>query len=361
MSDSNYLPIGLAGVSLLLITAAPQAIAQAQTVAAPVFPLISIHGSAAPPRPDLTRPVLSLGYPSEWVRMSDYPAADVAARTRGKVAVRVAVDASDRITGCRTISATGFSAMEALACSLIRERGRFVHALSSRGAPVADEIELSFEFRVYDKPPAPYPPAPPPPPPEGYPYQPGLRLSVPPDFARYAPAGKPSGEVAIALDIYPSIPERRSCRVIHASGDAALDKASCDAALTGQYARLPDAPGYSGGVQMLVRWNKGKARFELPRRVRATAAVFKDGPGAWRLALPPEAFARTGSYAMFAVARTTFHTDGRLDCIISRSSGMDATDQQICSHLRGLKFAPMVDLYGRKLSYSWSYTYYPTR
>ena len=321
------------------------------------FPLVSPYQVLPKEAGSLSRPVLPVGSPYDWIGSVDYPAADVAAREKGRVILRVSVAPDDAITGCRIEASTGTPAMEAVACARMRERGKFAHALSAAGEPVAGEAELSIEFTVLETPPVPVPPSPPPPPPGGYPYVPGWKPLQLPDWASFAPADKPSGDVAVELMIFPAAgahPEMRSCHVTNGSGHEALDKATCDAVRAGQYARIPEAEPYRSNVQMLVRWKSGKAKWELPRRNRATAYALARGPDAWRLTLPESA-------TRAAVARTTFRTDGRIACLITRSSGSDEADAQICSHLRALKFSPQIDLFGRKIPITWHYRFEPRR
>lgn len=338
---------------LAILACAGAPAAYAQDAAPGRFGFISVFQGPAEDRDDLVRTAMPAGDTSEWVSGKDYPAQAIATGTKGNVQLRVRVSAADAVTGCSVVEPSAPEPLREAACRLVRERGRFLHALSAAGQPIEADASLYFYFTIRDVDgPELFPPAPPPPPSGGYPYTPTLKLLDKPDWAAHAPAGKPDGELVVSVGVLPprgSTPERRTCAAERSSGNAALDAATCEAARNARYALLTPAP--YANIKMLVRWRKGKASLELPTRTRGTPLAIEGGDAAARL--PADSVGRQ-SYAV-----ATFRANGTVGCRISRSSGSDATDLAICAHVRKLRFTPETDLFGRDVTATRYFRYGP--
>lgn len=80
-----------------------------------------------------TRPVWRSG----TIADRDYPKAARRAKVGGEVEVRFTIEASGRVTGCRTTRSSGDASLDATTCRLIEERFRFKPATGSDGRAIA--------------------------------------------------------------------------------------------------------------------------------------------------------------------------------------------------------------------------------
>ena len=67
-----------------------------------------------------------LAPPATWFHAEDYPAAAARAHAGGRVSWEVDVDDSGVVTGCRIAASSGNAGLDAVTCSILRQRGRFM-------------------------------------------------------------------------------------------------------------------------------------------------------------------------------------------------------------------------------------------
>jgi TonB family protein len=318
-------------------------------------PHVGFYRSAEERPSGLLRPVLPLGDMREWAGPSDYPESEWKAGAEGTVTLRVEVDAQGRITRCTVVRATAPGSLQALACTLLSARGKFRHALSATGKPVASEVRMSVWFELPRPKDQILPPAPPRRPPANFhaeSYHPSMKPTGELNWQSLAPPGRPNGELVVSLTVIPPYdkryppyvdrPESRSCSILESSGDPVLDAATCMVVEAGQY---EIQPGHSyNSLKMLVRWRDGKASHVLPTRSHTVPLVLDPANPDVRASLP------TGLITQRAWVEANFRADGKVECRVLQSSGSDEGDRRICAHFRTkIRFTPAIDLFGRKV------------
>lgn len=77
-----------------------------------------------------------------------YPAAALAARQEGDVAMTLAVDAGGKVAGCTVERGSGVASLDEAACTLMRSAGKFEPALDSAGKPVKATVPVVFNWTL---------------------------------------------------------------------------------------------------------------------------------------------------------------------------------------------------------------------
>lgn len=178
----------------------------------------------------IRRSVAREGFRS-WPTATDYPGNALRERRTAEVFIDVAVGADDRITGCtvRHMQRTGGADFGVKACSIVRERGKFTHALDAAGVPRPGVVPMTMTFNLRQPGQASYspPPPPPPPPPPG-----AAPASRPPALTKVGglalrfPGAVPNARPSTWLDIDKS-GRVASCRIRRSTGVDAADAAVC--------------------------------------------------------------------------------------------------------------------------------------
>ncbi|MEN3747266.1 TonB family protein [Sphingomonas sp. HF-S3] len=295
--------------------------------------------------PDLLRPVSILGDRKTWVTNDDYPAEAKRAGETGSMLIRVSTDDRGRVSDCVLMTHDTSPALNQTACRLVRERGKFRHALSSEGKPVASSITLYVSFVLEERG---IPTVSPGAPPRGK-YEQTLRLVSDPDWSAASPTDNPSGNVVITISASPDGDGQLRagyCHVTESSGDRRLDAATCNVAKAARYE--PIAPNLPDDkllqLRILVRWSHGMARHELPSRPSGTPAAIQGGREALLAA------AAAGTVSENGVVAAVLGPDGKIRCRILRSLGSDETDRAVCQYLQSkVSFKPAEDVFGRKV------------
>lgn len=80
----------------------------------------------------------------------DYPATAIRAEEQGRTQVRLAVTRNGRVRDCSVIASSGFAALDAATCRVLRERARFTPARDARGRRTEDSIPAAINWRIPD-------------------------------------------------------------------------------------------------------------------------------------------------------------------------------------------------------------------
>ena len=179
--------------------------------------------------PEATRSAEPLGELRDWLSAAAFPASAFARDTQAVLYIHVAVDPAGRVASCEAdpMMRDADPALAARTCALIRQRGRFRHAIDADGRPVASTLRLSAWFA----PPRPGgyagpPPAPPAPPSAGW----GTQRPVPRDPAALVlPADRAqfagdTGRVVVDVD---AKGRATRCQLLVGGGSDAGDAAVC--------------------------------------------------------------------------------------------------------------------------------------
>jgi protein TonB len=86
----------------------------------------------------------SVRTPAQWVGGGPTDADNRRGRYQGTVAVQIHVDPNGRVSNCAPVRGSGNAGLDALTCSLVRQRARFTPALDAEGRPVASEAYTTF-------------------------------------------------------------------------------------------------------------------------------------------------------------------------------------------------------------------------
>ncbi|MEN3747265.1 energy transducer TonB [Sphingomonas sp. HF-S3] len=315
---------------------------------------ISIEIGPSEDRPDLLRIASAIGDGKNWAINDDYPFEARAAAEVGRAYIRASIDTQGQVSDCIGLEGSTSARFVEAACRLVQRRGRFRHALSSAGEPTPSyvDVDVYFSFSPGDR------LAPMPPPPTTPPYRGStLRLVSKPNWPTRPPSGKSDGEAVLAMSIdaaTPGSPERRFCKVYESSGDAALDQATCEAAKMARYEPTDAGPSpyFGRWIDMLVRWDRRKARHRLPIRSAPLNAAIEGGYEALRAEVRPSPQAEPGDVLV------TLGIDGQITCRITETLGSDAIDRATCASLRSkIRFTPGEDIFGRKVPNTFSVRY----
>lgn len=320
------------------------ALAPGQAVPAPTpDPVVYLFPDGSAANPALLRPALGQGM-SSWTTPADYPATGLDKDGNGRVRATVRIDAGGRLADCQP-DAGQPEALAGLICPILRQRGKFAHALDRAGKPVADQLSLVMVFAPRQLPPAP----------------PALSeasgvsnellrstsnvaITREPDWARFAPAGF-TGKAELAMSVLLLGTRVGGFRIVCSALDRPVDKALSDAtcqalASAGYQTRTGES---FNRLTVLVRWNNGKTTLKLPERI-GTPLVF-DRKAAE--AVPGAAPAGATNNAWVSLRLPA--TGKRSLCRITRSTGSDAGDIALCHHVESLPYSPPVDIFGRKV------------
>lgn len=295
----------------------------------------------------LMRRATSIGLLATWVSATDFPTDMPTGNRSGTVTLRISIDANDQITDCQPEAASELAPhLAAWACEKVRQRGKFRHALAADGKPVADVVTMQMIFNLASNPLPLMPPAPPAPPTPSGPvaYRPDIRLV---DMPETALRGTPTltGSAVLRISLWAKSDgtlDEPYCRVERSSDNAEIDKASCAAASSASYAFITPGDRY-GAMEMRLRWKKGRAKIENPNRDSTTPLDVRFEPPF----TPPagQAVTETGYFLL------TFHPGGRVDCIVSGSTGSDTIDVAACrDSVAHARFKPEINLFGEKIS-----------
>lgn len=285
-----------------------------------------------------------------WWTPADFPAG-IAPTGQQIAIVDVAVTADDRTTGCIVRYESQGPQLGETACRLMRERGRFRHALAFDGTPRDGIVTMWVDYRLRLPSSPPYSPPPsPPPPPARWPVtmqHDWLVTERAPDWRRFGRPGA-KGEVAVQI-LFRERDGKLDCSVLKGSGDARLDAATCAAARSGGYALAPGSRLPFGFLPMIVRWSGREATVALPsveaRRARpandSALALAGVAPGGVTNASPTVALA--------------IGADGAVtQCRVILSAGSDAADLATCAALRAaMRFVPAADVFGLAYASEW--------
>ncbi|MCW3837509.1 hypothetical protein ACFQ1E_14905 [Sphingomonas canadensis] len=332
--------IAAAAIAVLGLGAMP---AQAQPAGEPVSDISTLVHANSWPGPDQLRGAGPAGSAEGWLTPADIPGAILASAegksagprfqiTLAQVGIEVTVEADDSVSDCR--GTYGQSDLAPQLCALIRERGRFRHALSVGGMPVRGVVQLTVQYSINGEggntglPPAPMSFS-------RWPvlsYRDRVQIVTQPDWRRFSKV-RDGRATAIELGFRSGVVDR--CVVLRPSGDAALDRATCAAAKTGIYRLDPDSSYQS--LPMIVRWRRDGAVANLPVRAESQ----RPGPANGQ-ALVVTGVAGTAG----ASARVDLSVTGAVTrCWIATSAGSDAADIAMCRALTAARFDPARDVF----------------
>jgi protein TonB len=109
--------------------------------------LVIVSVSAGVPRSavakEATAPVPKTD-PSTWVTTKDYPSSELGRGAAGTTAVALAVDRDGVVSDCGITASSGFAALDATACALLKARARFVPGRDGNGR----KIETVWRTRI---------------------------------------------------------------------------------------------------------------------------------------------------------------------------------------------------------------------
>lgn len=119
---------------------------------APPPPPIAVPRGAPPVRtittvsprfdPSVPRPINA----GRWISQDDYPAAARQAGAEGPVGIRLRVSELGRVTGCEVTTSSGNTDLDAAACRLMTQRGRFDPARNGKGDPIAANFDTTVRW-----------------------------------------------------------------------------------------------------------------------------------------------------------------------------------------------------------------------
>lgn len=319
----------------------------------------------------------------------DVPAALRRRRINTNTLVAIDVDATGRATGCRVARASTEPQLDALACSLLMARGRFVPRRPAPGVAAPMTWGLVVYWRVLDRAQveererrmlaAPMPPAPPVLRPGQLPYDQRwprldfygtLRPVALPVLQDAYPrhAGRPAeGVTSLDLIIDPATGDV-GCEVGVSSGNATLDDQACITARTMRftYVRPCDVGCRPERLPLQFVWARRNSHIRTPLLAEYSrdAELVRDPADkreatryrSYRRMLPatgqdePPPTDRSHSNGFIAL-RYAIDEEGVVrNCTITESSGNQALDSWFCRRLLArFRFAPRTDAFGNAI------------
>lgn len=340
----------IAAIAAALILCPTQAIAQA---AEGSIPKLYVSGYGYPQANEL-RGVATASDPMTWFTPADVPASVHAAaggRTAGpnnqiilvQIGIEIHVGADDTISDCYGIYGDALLAPET--CALIRQRGKFRHALSLDGTPVVGAMRMTVQYSLSGPgggsglPPAMMSPA------DAWPV---VRSESRMTLASAPPPRSASRSIEddVGVILYFNDDKPYRCQVVHMGAAEAARMPSCDFARAATYASTN--PRGNGVLPMIVRWQRGKPSLIAPIRPRSQAAEPASGDDAVVRGQPNPATLAPEATAYLDIAATGQVTQ----CRIAKSAGTDAADVAMCKHLVQQRFRPAEDVFGQPMDSS---------
>lgn len=83
-----------------------------------------------------------------WITNADYPAVAIQRNAQGTSRMRVAVRPDGRVADCVIVASSGSAELDAQACALTLQRGRFDPALDASGQPTAASMIYSIRWQL---------------------------------------------------------------------------------------------------------------------------------------------------------------------------------------------------------------------
>jgi hypothetical protein len=310
--------------------------------------------------PGLLRRAMPDGDIRDWISETD-PAVEQLGKPGARSAqtsLLFSIGPDGRVTGCRIENAGNEVYSQGL-CERMTDRMRLRPALNLAGEPVADQYFLYVWFarnarastRVVDHqslPPAPAPAS------GGWPLPWGST-----DVAVAGLELLPGGGAAPEAESEPwagiimtqGADGRLTCRISASSGDERLNADACRAARRARYT----FPGGYGNRATLHFVRSGRRILAiLPEHAEPTrATVTTEAAAAIRAGLPTE-----GDPGALRLRLEIDATGRATQCLVTTSSGVDATDVGACRlTMDGKRFNPAEDVFGRPFArslYNWS-------
>ena len=100
-----------------------------------------VGGAAPEPLP--ARPRANL---ASYLSSDDYPAVAIRNEEQGRVAFRLSVDASGRVTACAITSSSGSATLDAATCRIMRSRARYTPARDANGKAIASQDRAAVSW-----------------------------------------------------------------------------------------------------------------------------------------------------------------------------------------------------------------------
>ncbi|WP_447725371.1 TonB family protein [Sphingomonas koreensis] len=277
--------------------------------------------------------------PNNWLTAADVPES-IRAEAAGKVAgawhqntlaqigLDLTVEADDRVSDCR--GTFGRTDLAPQLCTLLRQRGKFLHALTLDGVAVRREASITVQYSLNGaNSNVGLPPAPPGPPWPVFSYSDGVTIASEPEWRRFA-RNRDGRSTAVSVAFRNGT--IADCQVIKPSGSGKLDKAACAAAQTGKYNADP-ADRYQS-LPMLVSWSRDGATVRLPVRKK------------WeRAAAGSDLIVRGVKGAPAAASLDISETGAVTRCRVAQSSGSDEADMAMCRAMLATRFQPARDVF----------------
>ena len=101
-----------------------------------------------PPAPEVARPPKSHGTAASLFSVDDYPASARGTGAHGKVDARLTIDTTGRVVGCNIVHSSGFAALDAATCQILRRRARYDPGYDQRGQPLVSTVDEEIVWRA---------------------------------------------------------------------------------------------------------------------------------------------------------------------------------------------------------------------
>lgn len=116
-------------------------------------PPVYVAPPAPPPPPTAvgkSRPARPEGYPGGWVTNNDYPTDAMRSGIQGTTGFRLTISPAGAVSACDITLSSGSPSLDATACRLMTERGRFSPALDAKGKPTTGTWSSRFRWVLPD-------------------------------------------------------------------------------------------------------------------------------------------------------------------------------------------------------------------
>ncbi|MBN8809431.1 MAG: energy transducer TonB [Sphingomonas sp.] len=91
-----------------------------------------------------------IGDVTSWIQPDDYPPEAIRANRQGRVVAALQIDATGQITSCKIQTSSGTESLDAKACAILMERGRFNPATDKRGRAIASVYYFPVRWAMPD-------------------------------------------------------------------------------------------------------------------------------------------------------------------------------------------------------------------
>ena len=101
-----------------------------------------------PPAPRVSQSARAKGNLISLFTTDDYPASSLRNEEQGSATARMTIGTDGRVSDCQIVASSGFPALDAATCNILRRRAKFTPAKDNAGNPITDTFSQRIKWVV---------------------------------------------------------------------------------------------------------------------------------------------------------------------------------------------------------------------